>query len=261
MTKRRHYPNAPIIEATISISVVPPVDLDAVGISKMREGLGEQYPDMVEEHFYASEVSVPEIGKPAEHDDIHEHVGYSFFSDDHKQRLRARFDSFDFSVMSPYDRWESFREEAYRLWDMYKVIAGVEKAVRVAVRYVNRIDIPNKILDSGQRGARLDDYLMVRPEIPDGWPTGDLLQNFFMQLQMWQPDLECMLIINEAPDIPPREGVVSMRLDIDLFKERYEEPWNILDDSEIWDFLERLHERKNDVFEASITDETRELIS
>jgi len=48
-------------------------------------------------------------------------------------------------------------------------------------------------------------------------------------------------------------------LDLDLFQERFDEPWGVEEDAEVWDFLERLRDRKNEVFEASITEKTRRL--
>lgn len=81
-----------------------------------------------------------------------------------------------------------------------------------------------------------------------------------MQAQIWQQDLGCWLIVNEAPEVPPAEETLSIRLDLDMFREQYEEPWPADDDTLIWEFLERLHERKNEVFESSITNRTRRLI-
>jgi uncharacterized protein (TIGR04255 family) len=68
------------------------------------------------------------------------------------------------------------------------------------------------------------------------------------------------LIINEAPEVSTEEGTLSVRLDLYLFREQYEEPWPVDDDTMVWEFLERLHDRKNEIFEASITNRTRRLI-
>jgi uncharacterized protein (TIGR04255 family) len=250
---RIRYSKAPIIEATISFGIVPPAGLAVGDLAAIREMILDQYPSMGKQYFYAGEVHVPNLGKPPEHD-VHEHTGYNFSSGDEKQVFSAQLDSFDFSIRQPYDRWEPFRDEARQLWKLFKDVSGVEKVSRVAVRYINRIDIPDSPV------ARLEDYLRIYPEIPDNWPSGDTLYSFFMQLQLWQQDLDCMLIVNEAPGRPPSENTVSIRLDFDLFRERYDDPWQTEDDSEIWTFLEKLHERKNEVFEASITDQTRRLI-
>lgn len=259
MSERRHYPNAPIVEATISVGVVPPESAGAKEIAAIGELLEDRYPESSVEYVPSAAWSVPKAGE-WKVDDTHEQVGLSFSSEDGKRRVRARLDGFDYSVSEPYDRWETFRDEARHLWNVYRKIIAAEWAVRVAVRYVNKINVPSKSNEHGEHVADLDDYLKISPDVPEEWPNGGLLSNYFMQLQMWQRDLECMLIVNEAPDIPTQPGMISIRLDFDLFKERYAEPWDAYNDLEIWAYLEKLHKRKNEVFEASITDETRELI-
>ncbi len=65
-----------------------------------------------------------------------------------------------------------------------------------------------------------------------------------------------MLVINEAIAPPTNPEIVTVILDLDLFRQ---EVWDS-NDEDIWHFLEKLRHRKNEVFEASITDRTRELI-
>lgn len=82
-----------------------------------------------------------------------------------------------------------------------------------------------------------------------------------MQMQFWQEDLECDLIINEAivPSADPDTS--SVVLDFDLFKERFEDPWPASDKEQIWEYLENLRVRKNELFQESITSKLKEMIS
>lgn len=77
-----------------------------------------------------------------------------------------------------------------------------------------------------------------------------------MQLQIPQEDLEGMLLLNEAIIPPPGDNIVSVLLDIDLFC-TVNFPGN---ENTHWNLLEKLRIRKNEVFEACITDKTRELV-
>lgn len=254
MTGHAHYDKAPIVEATISLDVIPQDGLPVEHLSSLREVVQGLYPTVTEEHLYTGEVSVPEPGAPAKLDDYHEHTGYRFSSEDGRQFFSARLDGFDFSVRHPYDNWESFRDEAHRLWELFLGVSGAEAVVRVAIRYINRIDI------AGESQAKLDDYLHVYPEVPDDSPAGGVLSNFFVQLQLPQEDLDCLLVINQAPGRSPDESSVAIRLDFDLFRELYDDPWPVDDKPRVWGYLEKLHEREYQVFEASITDTTRRLI-
>jgi uncharacterized protein (TIGR04255 family) len=250
-----HYPRAPIIDATISLGIVPPATLTADNLSNIRDLLKDRYPKLAEEYFYAGEVSVPTIGDAPQHEDIHGLIGYSFSNDDQNRTLRVTVDSFDFSVGQPYDRWRSFRDEAIELWEIFKEASGAIEISRVALRYINRIDIPNTGL------AKLEDFFKIYLEIPEGWPGGTSLTNFFVQFRAPQQDLGCELVVNQAPAPPPESNMVSVRLDFDLFKELYSDSWHISEDAKAWQLLEQMRLRKNDVFNASITKKTKELIS
>ncbi len=76
-----------------------------------------------------------------------------------------------------------------------------------------------------------------------------------MQLQMKQSDLDALLVVNEtlAPQTEPTR--LPVVFDIDVAREHV---WPV-DSVEVWDFLDKLRDRKNEVFEASITDDARKL--
>ncbi len=182
----------------------------------------------------------------------HQHGGFIFTSQNKQQVFQARVDGFTLSTLAPYDRWEPFRDEARSLWELYRSAAKVESITRVAVRYINQFDVVEYGSDSNT-AIELKDYLNVYPEGPDSWT----FDNFFMQMQMWQEDLNCWLVVNEAPVRAPDRETPLLQLDFDLFREQFEEPWRAEDETKVWEFFEQLHTRKNEVFEASITDKTR----
>ena len=64
-----------------------------------------------------------------------------------------------------------------------------------------------------------------------------------------------MLLITETSVQPAAPNVISTILDIDVFVQR-----DMLDESGAWEIIDRLRERKNEVFEACITDRVRDLI-
>jgi uncharacterized protein (TIGR04255 family) len=254
MTGRTHYRHAPITEAIIDLRTTHAQDFSADDLGMIREAIADRYPNQEPMFLYSGQMYIGEPGDPIQAETAHERRGISFTSQNKQQILQARIDGFTFSTLAPYDRWESFRGEAYRLWELYRPAAKVEGVTRAAVRYINRIDIPKV------GTVQLDDYLRTYPQISADMPQEGLIGTFFMQIQSWQKDLDCELIINEAPARPPNEETTSIRLDLDLFRERFTEPWRSEDDEAVWGFLEQLHDRKNEVFEASITEETRRLI-
>lgn len=251
MADRAPYPNAPITEAIIDLRVTQEQDFAVEDLAKLRDLVADSYPNQSTEFVYSGQMYIEEAGDPLQTEGTHQSNGFRFISQDGRRIFYARLDGFAFSIRAPYDRWETFRDEARRLWDLYRSVARVGGITRAAVRYVNQLNIPGAQVE-------LDEYLKTSPKVSPDYTHGQLA-GFFVQLQLWQEDLNCWLVVNEAPTQSPDAQTASILLDLDLFQERFEEPWGIEDDEAVWDFLEKLRDRKNEVFEASITDKTRRL--
>ena len=76
-----------------------------------------------------------------------------------------------------------------------------------------------------------------------------------MQLQIPHRDIAALLVLNMAMVPPARENVVSIVLDLDIFRVD-SVPQN---EDELWLYFEQLRIAKNKAFEACLTDATREL--
>ena len=129
---------------------------------------------------------------------------------------------------------------------MYRSVAKPTKVTRLAVRYVNRLDLPLPVAD-------LKEYLRTVPEVSSDLPQN--LAGYFMQLRIPQVDIKSLLLLNQAIIDPAKPGVASVVLDNDVFRD--DDPPT--DEQGVGDFFEVLRKRKNDVFEACITDRAREL--
>ena len=70
-----------------------------------------------------------------------------------------------------------------------------EAIERLAVRYINRIDVPSPGID-------LKQYFRTSPEISPDLPQE--LSGYFMQLTLPQPDLGGAVLINQAIIPPPK---------------------------------------------------------
>lgn len=245
MSESRRYQNAPITEAIIDIRVEPVSRLlCADALESVGDGEKGLYPDRKSllmgtgylqwgEHVSATASSSP--------------VGTRYASTDGKVIWQARTDGFTISRLAPYDRWESFRDEARRLWTIYRGRMQSPSVQRIAVRYINRFDIPCDRL-------RLKDYFRTYPEVSSELP--DELAGLLLHLRIPQRDLLGEVLINQAIIPPTTETVRSVVLDLDLYRAESlpaeEEP--------LWKLFEDLHIRKNLLFEACITDRARGLI-
>jgi len=239
-----HYSKAPLTEAVLDIRVELPGEITLQELKDVQIGEEEKYPRREDCFIVVGQMSVgTQVGASAKQTPN----GYRFVSQDNRQIFQARVDGFTFNRLAPYETWESFRDEARRLWEIYRPIANPKNIKRLALRYINRLDLPLPLKD-------FKDYLRTIPEISPDMSQG--LSGYFMQLQLPQPDLEAMLVLNQTLIPPPSPNLVSVVLDFDLFcKDNVPS-----EDQDIWKRFEILRIRKNEVFEACITNKTRRLI-
>ena len=245
MSEQPQYTNAPITEAVIDIRAGLPAGAETESLRQLYETESSVYPTLQNVQQLKAELSTGDEVSTTTRQQLR---GYVFKSEDDSQIVQVRRDGFTFSRLAPYRNWGEMRDEARRLWDRYRATAQPESIERVAVRYINRIDIP-------QESASLEDYFLTYPEISAELPQH--MRGFFLRTQLFFDDIKSALTLSQAQVAPAKPKSISIVLDIDLFRES-DVPQ---EDNELWAFLEVLHTYKNSVFEGCITDKTRELIA
>jgi len=249
MQMQRRYEKTPIKEAIIDLRVTLPEGFTVNQIADIHPSIKDGFPT-IEPFYKGVGAFFYQPGSSLKVDTSERQIGFWFRSGDNVQTCQTTLEGFSFNRLAPYESWEKFSSEAKDLWGIYTKICNPIQVTRVAVRYINQINIPaNEVIE-------LKDYLNTVPEVSSKL-SQKTLQSFFMQLQIPQQDLGCMLTINEAIAPPADPEMVTVILDRDLFRQQV---WDS-DDEDIWSLLEKLRDRKNEVFEASITDKTRELIN
>jgi uncharacterized protein (TIGR04255 family) len=247
--EQTHFSKSPITEAIIDLRVTSNEGVTAADLARMSSIIAEHYPEKQELH--AGQVHFQLSDNPTA-DASRQQVGLRYASADKREILQARIDGFTFSVLRPYERWETFSGEAHRLWDVYREVMQPKAITRLGVRYINKIDIPKPSIE-------LRDYFRTFPEISSDAPNEIL--NYFMQLSLSGPKFGGIVVINQTIVPSPESDMVSVVLDLDLSRDasRTEEeiPQN---EDDIWRCFEQLRISKNAIFKACITERTKEMI-
>jgi uncharacterized protein (TIGR04255 family) len=172
--------------------------------------------------------------------------GYVFAAPQENLIAQARLDGFTLSKMKPYDSWKTFCPQFVELWKRYISVARPAKITRIALRYVNVIEIP--------AGVDFKEYILTIPEIAPGIPQA--LPSFLMRLVVPSP-AGTMAIITEATSDaqPSAPGLFPLIFDIDVFRDIEMEP----DDPELWTTIRELRSYKNTIFFKSLTPKTLEM--
>ncbi len=245
MTVQKHYSKAPIVEAAIDLHCKSANEQSMDTLERVRELLVAEYPireDLIELRAQIA----PGTGITSEQ----KATGFRALTSERTRVAGIGLERFTFSWLAPYDRWESLRDEAFRIWGLYSSITNPVNVTRVGVRFINRLDLPNK----DGVGVELDQYLRTAPRIAPELPQR--LESFFLRFQMLiAGDPPANLTITETGVAPFSPDVVSVLLDIDAFAQGL-----AVTAEAAWEIIERLRHQKNAAFECSITDATRELI-
>lgn len=247
MQDRRRYANAPIVDAVIDLvcafSSSPP-SIEALRTFAKRQS--SRFPnasDMRSVNIAIPADSAPEVSS-------HEPIGLRLASKKGDRVLLLRTNGFAFGHGAPYTCWEEFSAEAMVLWRDYVETFSPSHVTRYAVRYINRIVIPESRIEAKK-------YFRLRPELPDEFDS--LVDQMFMQMRFGLPRYgdDITVVSNVGLAEPNAPDKVSFILDFDVFSTKCLS----VNDEEIIEHLDKLRDVKNELFELSITDATRDLFS
>jgi uncharacterized protein (TIGR04255 family) len=242
-----HFNKAPIIEAIINVGVplAAPPDEALAKIEALGPVVREEYPvkQTLFQTTFTSELK-PEPGGTV----TNVKAGLMFGSTVEPQRFQARVNGFSFHRLAPYQSWEPFRDEAKRLWAVYRKILGNAPIDACAVRYINRFTVPV--------GREISDFLRTYPEVAKELPQQ--MPSYLMRVELLLSDIPGGLLVLQqhmAPSDPP-----SSEMTVTLDNE-FRLPAAAGTDEGIWDLIESVRELKNKVFVNCLTAEMQERIS
>jgi uncharacterized protein (TIGR04255 family) len=241
-------PNAPIVEAVLDIRVRFQTPPDAQTLERFQDAIQDRYPVKLGRVRLETEVRV-------EGQSVQQGVrrsgpdGFMFKDVNQKRTVQVRADGFTFNWLHPYDTWEALRAEAREHWERYRETFKPEAVSRIALRYINRIELPLPFREFG-------DYIKTQPVISPELPQA--LQMFFMRLEIPDAGRGFLGIVTETIGPQPTDAQrLPLIFDIDVIREATFDPASPL----VWETLEQLRDFKNELFFGSITDRTKELCS
>lgn len=243
------FNNPPIVEALIDIRVElsPEVTLEA--IARFHDKVKGEFPDKQSRMSWKSDFqlkpgTVPEVSTLSGGPD-----GHLFHPADKSKIVQARLDGFTFNKLRPYQKWELFRDEAKKLWGYYLEVAKPKQITRLAVRYINRIELPFPF-------SQLQEYILTVPQVAAGLPQG--MSQFLMQIVIPNTVIGAQAVITEtieAPVVRNNIEVLPLILDIDVIRNIALSPA----DPKLWTIFEELRKFKNEIFLKSLTEKTKGL--
>jgi uncharacterized protein (TIGR04255 family) len=230
--------NAPIREAVIDIQAIVPPETALDALATFPDGLEMQFPLKHERRSLQAQIEFKDQGPtfiaPATQPD-----GFVFSAPEEHLVVQTRLDGFTLSRLSPYHDGNTFERQARIFWNRYVDIAHPTRVTRIAIRNINRIDIPN--------GVDLQSLVLTGPEISRALPQ--MMIQFFMQLMVPDPSGAIGVITQTFGESELGATAFPLIFDINAFQ-----PTEMDADSEdIWARLAGLRRFKNKIFFNSLT--------
>lgn len=153
--------------------------------------------------------------------------------------------------LAPYQGFDSLLAVAKENFETFTKIAGRRRISRLAIRTINRIDVPNKVFaQAGSWSA----FVKVQPSLPPEVAVAP--QAYYINVQApYAAGGGVKLNLQTGPVNTVLLDHQSLQLDVDVSYEG-EIPARI---DEMWDKFSELRLTKNTIFEACITDAARKL--
>jgi uncharacterized protein (TIGR04255 family) len=239
MTSSRRLARPPITEALIDLRVdgAEPATIELT--QELTSRLSNDYPQVREQRRFEATIGVAEGQHPEAMAQDLGLRGALFTSGDGKLTAQFRSDGFTFNRLHPYTSWEEIYPEAMRLWAEFLDVFRPERVTRVAVRYINHIQLPGGEL-------QLSEYLNSPIIVPRGMPAK--LTGFLNSVLLSDGETGCSARVTHSLEPQTQAGFVLL-LDIDAFQEG---DWGPADES-IESALGSLRSLKNNVFFSSLT--------
>lgn len=226
---------APIVEGLIDIRVEPSAGTTFAALKAASDELAAEYPSRQEMHMFVAHLSFlpnPNASTVTTNDSP---GGIALRSTDEKWIVQFRLDGFTVSRLQPYGTWDDLREKASALWAKYSEAAKPTKVVRVATRFVNRVQLPI--------GESFDKTFLTNFVIAPSLPQ--TVAGYLLRVVIPFEQQNAIAIVTQSLEGNSTDCI----LDLDTYSEQ---PQGFAED-ELWEHLERLREVKNRLFFESFT--------
>lgn len=241
MATPRHLQTDPIREAIIDFRVLGAESRSEKDFAAIKSALAQEFPKSDEKRRVEAKIEFRGNKFVADSSDVGFH-GLFLKTQDELTIAQFRPDGFTVNRLRPYPGWDTILPLALRLWDEYVTVAKPRAVTRIALRFINALEVP--LLE----GRDFSVYLAAPPAVPPELPQQ--LSAFNSRVTIVESNDVRVHVLQSL-----EEAVVDrmkMLLDIDAFKTGDITP----DRDVIKTVLDHLRALKNRVFFSFLTETT-----
>ena len=236
------YSKPPILEVVLELRFSEPVS--AARVKHAGERMAGRYANQAEQeqveavaNFDTQTADFKVVGRMVHHT-----------SSDQTELLSISTTNLAWAKRAPYDGWEAFiARVAAELGPVLKALQH-PSFTRIGLRYINRIDVPNG--DDGL--TRYEDYINYKIE---AGPFVEPSTGYTWVIRSYRVKEDLHVTLQSAVVVPEIPGTGAFTFDIDVAAET-DIPKDV---GTLMQRLETMRVLKNQVFEAGITEQAREM--
>ncbi len=241
MAERHHYSKPPLLEAVLELRLDQNfTDREFV---RLKDRLERKYPTVEEIRTYQAKLeargSVVDQGL----------VGFKMTAKSSVDVVVLQLNALVTSRLSPYFGWERLMAQVKENYEAVAKIVGFRRFSRIGARFVNRIDVPNKLLADRHVG----DLLNMKIELPAGMASAR--GAYSLALNFVHHDSGLKVLAQVAVGDPALIDHTSVFVDLDCAIDN-NIPSNV---EQVWELIETMRDPKDNIFESLLTPEVREL--
>ena len=236
MTNWPTLSKAPIVEGLIDIRVERSAGATAAGLKAACDELAAEFPSRQEQHTIVAQFSFSSDANTTSSTTEQDPDGIILRSADEKWVVQFRLDGFTISRLHPYGTWDELKAKASALWAKYSEAAKPIKVVRIASRFVNRVQMPP--------GESFDKTFLTNFVMGPSLPQS--VAGYLLRVVIPFEEQNAVAIVTQSLDVGDKECI----LDLDTFSVQ---PQGIAE-NEMWSKLDNLRDVKNRLFFGSFTE-------
>ncbi len=175
-------------------------------------------------------------------------IGYRASNKNNTQIVQFKKNGLSFSQLEPYSGWDKSYKEALKLWQIYCEVRKPQTITRLAVRFINRFQISDIFTEPSEY---FSGYIKYDKSISPTWHQMSY-KLLFSHNQGIKSHIISDALVNQ------QNSSVNILLDIDVFSDGLAlSAKEVLGVENVFKVLRQI---KNNIFEKSITDKTKDLI-
>ena len=242
MTQPRPLNRPPIVEALVDLRASVPGDPKM--FKALADALKDEFPTRQDRRDIKAKMEVKD-GKLVP-SDVHSQVfgGVRIANADQTIYVQFRPDGFTLNNMKIYVGGDQLIEKSLTLWELLVERTKPEIVSRVALRYINRLELP--LIE----GAEFNRYLTSPPELPEGGPQ--LISEFLSRIVGHDEQRQATAVVIQQLKKQQAGPPITITVDVNVFQTG-DFP---VDSTALREVLDSLRMLKNETFFSLLTDET-----